>query len=89
MRPVLSRRVRIAQKAVPAPELRHVQMCTLCGQEIHGRRQAELSLILIEKFELCPNCWQRVGRDIVTGSGYKQRWRNRVRAIWKKKGWPW
>lgn len=84
-------KVEIAQNlmTVPIVSLRSAQICGLCRQEITPRKQAQESLILIEKFDLCPNCWNRVPKEISSKPAYRQRWRTRVRAICKRNGWGW
>jgi hypothetical protein len=71
------------------PALSLCQICRLCRQQVAAELQAQESLILIEKFALCPNCWQPVRPDIACTLAYRNRWRTRVRAICKKNGWGW
>ncbi len=65
------------------------QECSLCHQPIHAELQLPLSAILIEGFGMCPNCHQRVTRQMRESYRYRAKWLRRVRGIAKKKGWGW
>src|ERR1700722_2347877 len=78
-----------AHELTTVQELRAAQECSLCKQEISAKRQASLNLILIEKYDFCPSCCQRVRKEIASSSWYRRRWKQRVRTISKKNGWGW
>jgi hypothetical protein len=63
--------------------------CSLCHQLIHGELQMSLNVILIEGLAMCPNCCQHVSRETQSSDSYRRRWRRRVNAITKEKGWGW
>ena len=65
------------------------QECNLCHQPMRPELQLPLSAILIEYFGMCPNCCQRVPRQMENSYDYRAKWLRRVRGITKKKGWGW
>ena len=62
-----------------------LQECHLCHQQVKAELQLPLSAILIEGFGMCPNCYQRVTRQMEDSYEYRARWLRWVSGITKKK----
>lgn len=72
-----------------SPELKIIESCSLCGQEISPNRQMPLNAIIIEGYAMCPNCCQTVRRETEDSYQYRCKWLRHVNEISKRKGWDW